>query len=123
MKYNNTKVQTPNGEIFDSVKEYKRWISLRTMQDKGQISDLQRQVKFELVPSQWEPVERYGRYGQRLKDGKKCVETAVTYTADFVYKDKDGNQIVEDVKGVRDAKYVIKRKLMLYLKGIKILET
>jgi hypothetical protein len=80
-------------------------------------------VKFELIPSQWEPVERYGRHGQRLKDGKKCVETAVTYTADFVYRDKHGNLVVEDVKGVRDQKYVIKRKMMLYLKGIKILET
>ena len=123
MKYNNSKVKTPSGEIFDSVKEYKRWLSLRTMQDKGQISDLQRQVKFELIPSQWETVERYGRYGQRLKDGKKCVEAAINYIADFTYKDKDGKLIVEDVKGVRDAKYIIKRKLMLYLKGIKILET
>lgn len=123
MKYNNSKVQTPNGEIFDSVKEYKRWLSLRTMQDRGQISELDRQVKFELIPSQWETVERYGRYGQRLKDGKKCVEAAINYIADFTYKDKDGNLIVEDVKGVRDAKYIIKRKLMLYLKGIKILET
>ena len=123
MKYNNSKVQTPNGEIFDSVKEYKRWLSLRTMQDRGQISEWDRQVKFELIPSQWETVERYGRHGQRLKDGKKCVEAAINYIADFTYKDKDGKLIVEDVKGVRDAKYIIKRKLMLYLKGIKILET
>ena len=126
-KYNNSKVQTPDGERFDSVKEYKRCLHLRTLQRAGVISDLQRQVKFELVPSQWEPVERYGRHGQRLKDGKKCVETALTYVADFVYKDKEGNLVVEDVKGYTEGAayriFVIKRKLMLYLKGIKILET
>ena len=123
MKYNNSKVQTPDGERFDSVKEYKRCLHLRTLQRAGIISELDRQVKFELIPSQWEPVERYGRHGQRLKDGKKCVETAVTYVADFVYKDRVGNLVVEDVKGVRTADYVIKRKMMLYMKGIKILET
>ena len=126
-KYNNSKVQTPDGERFDSVKEYKRCLHLRTLQRAGVISDLQRQVKFELIPSQWEPVERYGKQGQRLKDDKKCVETALTYTADFTYKDKDGNLIVEDVKGYTEGAayriFVIKRKLMLYLKGIKILET
>ena len=123
MKYNNSKVQTADGKIFDSVKEYKRYLHLCTLQNAGVISELDRQVKFELIPSQWEVVERYGRHGQRLKDGKKCVEAAINYIADFTYKDKDGNLIVEDVKGVKDDKYVIKRKLMLYLKGIKILET
>lgn len=122
-KYNNSKVQTPDGERFDSVKEYKRCLHLRTMQRAGVISDLQRQVTFELIPTQWEAVERYGKQGQRLKDGRRHVELAVTYVADFVYKDKDGNLVVEDVKGVRTADYVIKRKLMLYLNGIKILET
>ena len=123
MKYNNSKVKTPDGEIFDSVKEYKRCLQLRTLQRAGVISELQRQVKFELIPSQWETIERYGKHGQRLKDGKRCVEAAINYIADFTYKDKDGNFIVEDAKGVKDDKYIIKRKLMLYLKGIKILET
>ena len=44
------------------------------------------------------------------------------YVADFVYM-HDGKHVVEDATGVRTADYVIKRKLMLYLKGIKILET
>ena len=120
-KYNNTKVVTESGERFDSVKEYHRWRELLLLQHAGKISDLQRQVKFELVPAQFETYERYGKKG-RLKDGRRRVELSVDYVADFVYT-KDGKMVVEDVKGVRTVDYVIKRKLMLYLKGIKILET
>lgn len=121
-KYNNSKVETPSGERFDSVKEYHRWRQLLLLQHAGVISDLQRQVPFELIPTQWETYERYGKNGQRLKDGRRRVELAVIYVADFVYT-HDGKQVVEDTKGVRTPDYVIKRKLMLYLKGIKILET
>ena len=60
-------------------------------------------------------------------DGK-VFERAVKYRADFVYKDKNGETVVEDVKGYRDpssagfAKFVLKRKLMLYVHGIRIRE-
>lgn len=125
-KYNNTKVELPSGERFDSVKEYRRWRELVFLQHDGIISDLQRQVTFELIPAQFETYERYGKNGQRLKDGRRRVEQAVTYVADFVYM-KDGKQVVEDVKGYKEGSayriYRIKRVLMLYLKGIKILET
>ena len=124
-KYNNTKVVAANGEKFDSVKEYQRWRELRLLEIAGKISDLQRQVPFELIPAQFETYERYGKNGQRLKDGRRRVELAVTYVPDFVYT-KDGEMVVEDVKSKmtkRLPEYVIKRKLMLYLKGIKILET
>ena len=78
-----------------------------------EISELRRQVKYELLPS------------QRM-DGK-CVERPLHYIADFVYT-QDGETVVEDVKGYRDpasagyAKYVIKRKLMLYRYGIRVRE-
>ena len=124
-KYNNTKVVAANGEKFDSVKEYQRWRELRLLEIAGKISGLQRQVPFELIPAQYETYERYGKKGQRLKDGRRRVELAVTYVPDFVYT-KDGEMVVEDVKSKMTKKlpeYVIKRKLMLYLKGIKILET
>lgn len=128
-KYNNSKVQTPDGEMFDSVKEYKRCLQLRTLQRAGKISELQRQVKFELIPAQYEIIERYGKTGRRLKDERKMLEQATYYVADFVYKDKDGKTVVEDVKGWNTSKsaayslFVVKRKLMLYRYGIKILET
>lgn len=98
-----------NSEKFDSSKELQRWLELRLLECSGQITDLKRQVKFELIPAQ--------------KDEKgKCLERAVAYIADFVYKDKRGNTVVEDTKGMRTKEYVIKRKLMLYFHGIRIKE-
>jgi hypothetical protein len=35
---------------------------------------------------------------------------------------KDGQRVVEDTKGMRTTDYIIKRKLMRYLKGIAIKE-
>lgn len=121
-KYNSRTAVTMDGIKHASEREALRWTHLNLLQRAGVISDLQRQVSFELIPAQWESYERYGKKGKRLKDGKRCVERSVVYVADFVYM-HDGKQVVEDAKGVRTADYVIKRKLMLYLKGIKILET
>ena len=106
-KYHSKKV-VRDGLAFDSVKEYKRFCDLTLLEKAGTITDLQRQVKFTLIPSQ--------RY-----DGK-VVERPCTYVADFVYKDENGNTVVEDTKGYRTKDYVIKRKMMLYLCGIRIRE-
>lgn len=47
----------------------------------------------------------------------------MTYIADFVYTDAaTGKLVVEDAKGMRTRDYIIKRKLMLYIHGIKIRE-
>ena len=120
-KYRSKKI-TVNGELFDSQKEYKRFCELSLLQKAGAITDLERQVEFELIPAQYETYERYGKKGQRLKDGQWCVEKACIYVADFVYKE-NGKTVVEDSKGMRTKDYVIKRKLMLYVRGIKIRET
>lgn len=79
------------------------------MQRAGLISNLQEQVKYTLIPS------------QRGSDGK-VIERPVTYTADFVYQDADGNQIVEDSKGFRTQQYIVRRKLMLWVHGIRVIE-
>ena len=87
----------------------------------GEIKDLKRQVKFELIPAQREP-DTIGKRGGIHKG--KVIENAVNYVADFVYTDCcSGVQVVEDAKGMRTKDYIIKRKLMLYRHGIKILET
>lgn len=104
-KYHSRKV-TKDGITFDSVKEYRRWMELSLLEKAGKITDLQRQVRFILIPS------------QRI-DGK-LVERECTYIADFVYYE-NGNRIVEDAKGFRTEAYKIKRKLML-MKGIRIRE-
>ena len=119
-KYHNKKA-TYNGITFDSIKEKDRYIELRLLERAGAISDLQRQVSFELIPAQYETFERYGKRGKRLKDGSCCIEKSVTYVADFVYI-QNGEKVVEDTKGHRTQDYIIKRKLMLYVHGIRIRE-
>lgn len=102
-KYGNRKLRSPDGQVFDSVKEFHRWGCLRLLERTGKISDLKRQVSFELIPKQ---------------DG----ERACSYVADFTYL-KDGNLVVEDCKGFKTDVYRIKKKLMLWVHGIKITET
>ena len=109
--------------VFDSMHEYKRYLDLKEMEEKGLITDLQRQVKFELIPKQVEIIERYHkRTGVRIKDEVRTLEQECSYVADFVYYNQDGEMIVEDAKGLRTPDYVIKRKLMLFLRNIRIHE-
>ena len=105
-KYRSRKV-TINGITYDSKKEANRHNELLLLQRSGRISDLKTQVKFELLPS------------QRI-DGK-VAERSVTYIADFVYK-QDGETVVEDTKGFRTTDYILKRKMMLFIHGIRIKE-
>ncbi len=93
---------------FDSVKEAKRYSELCLLQRAGKITGLERQVRFELIPAQYE--------------GKKCVFRAVNYYADFTYY-QDGQFIVEDVKGMKTDVYKLKAKLMYWRHKIKIRET
>lgn len=92
-KYRNKKVMTDEG-AFDSQKEYHRWCELKLLEKAGHIHGLQRQVKYELIPTK--------------KPLHKC-----SYIADFVYFTTDPIElIVEDTKGVRTKEYQIKKKLM-----------
>ena len=108
-----------NGVIFDSKKEYNRYIELTLLSRSGAIKGLKRQVKFELIPAQYEPdiINPRGK----VKKGK-LIERAVSYIADFVYTDENGKTVVEDTKGFRTKDYIIKRKLLLYMHGIRIKE-
>lgn len=110
-KYGAKKVEF-NGEVFDSRKEFYRWSDLRLLERIGKISDLKRQVKYVLIPAQ--------------RQGGKLVERELSYIADFEYME-NGKKVVEDVKGYkRGAAYQlfsIKRKLMLWVHGIKVKET
>ena len=119
-KYHAKKV-THNGITYDSKKEANRHAELLLLERGGAISELQRQVKFTLLPAHYENYARYGKDGKPLKDGQRCVERAVFYVADFVYR-QDGALIVEDVKGIRTKEYILKRKMMLHFHGIKIRE-
>lgn len=123
-KYKNKKTATSDGIVHDSKKEALRWFTLKHLEKEGEISNLRRQVPFELIPTQYETFKRFGKGGKRLEDGKRCIERSVVYIADFTYTDnKDGEYIVEDCKGKRTKDYVIKRKLMLQKYGVRIKET
>lgn len=112
-----------NGLQFDSKREANRYAELLLLTRSGEITELKRQVKFELIPAQREP-GKTGKRGGMIKG--KTLEQSCDYYADFVYKDKQGNTVVEDVKGYKQggaySVFTIKRKLMLYKYGIKIRE-
>ena len=95
---------------FDSKKEAQRYGELLLMQKAKHIRDLKTQVRYELIPSQ--------------RIGNKVVERACHYVADFDYYTSDGVHVVEDVKSpaTRTKDYIIKRKLMLLVHGIRIRE-
>lgn len=97
---------------FDSKKELKRFVHLNLMQDAGEITGLERQKRFLLVPT------------QRDDDGN-LLERGISYVADFVYHTKEGDLVCEDVKSaitIKQPEYIIKRKLMLFFHKIRILE-
>ena len=105
-KYGNQKIKIDG---FDSRREANRYLELRLLERARKIRDLELQKEFELIPAQY--------------DGKKCVERACKYRADFYYFDIDKNAYVcEDTKGMRTKDYIIKRKLMLQRYGIRISE-
>lgn len=101
-KYNNIKT-TIDGIAFDSKAEAARWQELCLLERAGEIKELERQVEYELIP-------------------KQKGERAVKYIADFRYIDHDGKTVVEDTKGVKTPVYILKRKLMLWVHGIRVVE-
>ena len=106
MKYHSKKCII-DGIIFDSKKEASRYLELKEMQDRGEITDLKLQVPFILIPA--------------FNLGKKRYRK-MEYIADFVYI-KNGEQIVEDTKGYKTEIYKIKKKLMAYIYQIEIKES
>ena len=96
-----------DGEVFDSLKEKRRYQELKLLEKAGEIKDLRRQVKYILIPSQ--------------RRGGKVVERECSYIADYVYEE-NGETVVEDVKGFRTADYKLKRKMMLLFHDIQIKE-
>lgn len=93
-----------DGITFPSKREAKRWLQLQQLQRVGEISGLQRQIKYDLVVN-------------GVKIGR--------YTSDFEYEE-NGEHVVEDVKSNATATardYPLRKKLMLAIHGISIRET
>ena len=109
-----------DGIVFHSLKEARRYTELKLLERAGEIYDLKLQEKFVLVPAQREP-DTVGKRGGKIKG--KLLEREVSYLADFTYKKTGSNElVVEDTKGMKTKEYIIKRKLMLYVHGIRIRE-
>jgi hypothetical protein len=82
-KYGAKKTQV--GEVtFDSKKEAQRFMELQLLERAGEISNLRRQVKIDLM-GQHRPL--YTRTGRKMR-----------YTADFAYVE-DGVEVIEECKG------------------------
>lgn len=118
-KYNNKKVEY-NGILFDSKKEKDRFVFLKDAEEQGLISNLQRQVKFELLPA---IKEKYIKHLKtKEKECERTVQLAISYTCDFQYE-KDGVVVVEDIKpspALIPKEFVLKEKLFRYKYGFSI---
>ena len=98
-KYNNRKTKG-----FDSAKEWRRNQELEALERAGEISELNRQVPFVLMPS-------FAIADKTTKSGRRTVRE-IRYIADFTYRLKNGTRIIEDVKGMQTEVFKIKRKLL-----------
>lgn len=106
-KFKNVKTRVDN-ITFDSNKEARVYQDLKLLLQAGEVQKLELQRRFTLVPAQYEE--------------KKCVEKSVVYVADFVVTKRDGTVEVIDCKGAKTKDYIIKRKMMRWVLGIRIKE-
>lgn len=109
-----------NGIKFDSTKERDRYIYLSRLRDEGKIFDLVLQPEYILLPTQYREVTV--QLKTKTKTVLRVAEKQMSYTADFSYV-KDGQPVVEDVKGSKKTiteEFRIKKKLMLYFFGISV---
>ena len=96
-KYNAKRTEL-DGITFDSKREADRYAMLKILQMAGEISDLELQPEFELIPGY-------------VYEGKKV--RAINYRADFRYRNR-GQVVVEDVKGHKTMEYLLNKKMLLY---------
>lgn len=100
-KYHNKTVVSIEGEKFDSKYEYQEWCRLKLLERGKIISDLRRQVPFELIPS---------------INTRQGVLRKISYIADFVYQ--EGNRwFAVDTKGFETDVYQIKKRLFILTYG------
>lgn len=97
-KYN-AKKSTVDGHTFDSIREAERYRELKLLEKGKEIRNLVLQPRFLLQ--------------DKFKDKSGTTHRKIEYVADFMYIDKCGKTIVEDVKGVLTDVYKLKKKMFL----------
>ena len=105
-KYHNNKI-IYDGKKFDSNKEKNYYIKLKLLESYNMITGLKRQVRYEIQP-------KYEIKGRKVR--------AITYVADFTYKDEKGKTHIIDVKGYKTEVYKLKKKMFEYRYNIEIEE-
>lgn len=90
-----------DGHKFPSKREAKRYAELKLLEQLGDVEMLCLQVKFPVVINGIE---------------------VFTYIADFTYVDRNGDDVIEDAKGMRTPLYRLKRKCVEAMYGVKIVE-
>ena len=122
-KYGNTKVAI-DGHEFDSKKEANYYLYLKQLEEHGEISNLQLQVPFEIIPAVYD--EKIVQLKTKTKRIPYCVQRATHYVADFVYVvTATGQKEVVDVKSEitrKNAEYRLKKKMMFAFNKIQIKE-
>ena len=121
-KYHNSKLKNDFGS-FDSKKEFNVYLLLLNKLKNGELTDLRRQVRYELIPPQYKTGQK--QLKTKTKEVRKMLFRPCNYIADFTYVDKSGNTVVVDVKSTATAKdkvYLIKKKLMYCRYGVLITE-
>ena len=116
-KFGNKPV-TVDGVTYDSTNEYRRWCFLQLMEKAGEISNLRYHVKFEMIPQ----ITREEIIHLKTKDKvvTKVLQSARYYEADFVYFNKQGEEVVEDFKGQETDLFKFKAALFFYKYGKQI---
>lgn len=99
-KYRAVKTEV-DGVIFDSKKEAKRYQELMLLKRAGEVTEVQLQPEYILMPK-----FRHKATGEAVR--------AIKYKADFLVTYADGHQEIEDVKGMRTEIYSMKRKLFMH---------
>ena len=82
-----------DGIRFASTREGKRYAELKLLARAGEINGLELQPHFPFALG--------------------LLQTPIfTYIPDFTYYTKDGERVIEDVKGVRNAVYKLKKRII-----------
>ena len=105
-KYKSKKVEY-QGEIFDSKFELTYFIYLKELVKLGKIENLQRQVKYNLLPRQTD-------------ENGKFLYHPVYYVSDFEYDDTNQTHHTIDTKGMLTQDFRLKQKLFYYVFKRKI---
>lgn len=100
-----------NGITYDSIKEGNYAKQLDLLLKAGKICNLERQVKYKWIET------------HTINFTGKEIQFKRSYIADFVYYDKEKQEVVVcDVKGFRTAEYKKKKKIVEAIFEFKITE-